>query len=453
MTSESPIQLRPSGQMTNGLTSSQQLAFDLSSLDGANALVIPRVRFLLEGPLDRDLLARCVDELVARNGVLGSRFVERDGRVQQVMPTTRRSVELELVSFEGLDDATQQARWRELVARHTEAFDLEREPMLRAALVALGPERHVLLLVIHHIAFDRGSIPGMLAQLEAGYRALGDDDDWPEPPLQYIDLAAHLDEIARSKIGEQQRAHWDALLARGKPLELPVDLSREPFDARRAAHPRGVAITASTLVDKPIDAALYETLGRLGQGERASTYMVLLAGWTAMLRRLCPQDQLTYQTTYSLRGKPGARDLIGYVGNPILVGVDATGSPSYRELLVRTRNAVLAAWSHGDAPILARAPHGLRRVNFNFVPGVESSFDPEPFAPGITITQLRTPPELAGITNIPWDLHLWLHAGHDRMVLRLAYALELFCEATAADLLDRFIQTLREMCDDPDAHP
>ena len=447
MTSESPIPLRPSGQMTSGLTQSQQLAYDLTTQGPANALVIPRVRFLFEGPLDRELLARCLDELVASNGVLGSRFAEHDGRLRQFLPTTRRSFELEHVSFE--DD--REDRWHELVERLAAPFDLDRGPVIRGALVALAPERHVLVLAIHHIAFDRGSIPGLLAQLAQGYRALAADDDWPEPPLQYIDLAVHLDELARSRIGERQREYWDGLLARAQPLALPVDRPREGFDARRDAHPRGVAITTAALVEKPIEASLYDALTRLGQGERASSYMVLLAGWTAMLQRLCGQSQLTYQTTYSLRGKPGARDLIGYVGNPILVGVDAAGTPSHRELLVRTRNAVLAAWSHGDAPIIARVPHGLRRINFNFVPGVESSFEPEAFAPGITITQLRTPPALAGVTDIPWDLHLWLHAGHDRMVLRLAYARELFEATTAAALLDRFVHTLREMCDDPDA--
>jgi non-ribosomal peptide synthetase component F len=176
---------------------------------------------------------------------------------------------------------------------------------------------------------------------------------------------------------------------------------------------------------------------------------VLLAGLTATLYRARAQNYLTYQTTYSLRGRPGTPNLIGYVGNPLLIRIAASGSPTFRELIVRTRKAVLGARDNGDVAVAETAPHGLRRINFNYVPGLESSFDKEDFAPGLSITQQRTPIDPARL-KIPWDLHLWLHDSSAQTMLRLVYLKELFEAATAQRLLNEYVAMLTRMCERPD---
>ena len=442
-------ELRPSGRVSCKITPAQQLAFDMHAGDPQNPMVLPRMRLLFEGALDRDVLARCLDDIVSRHAVLGSRFTDVGGSVHQLLPMARHSVHLDEVSFVGLPEESQQARWRELLDRVGRPFDLDSGPLARFVLVELDRDRHVLLMGAHHIAFDRGSVTGLVSDLARGYRALLSEDDWPEPELQYIDLAAYLDALEQSRFGKNQRAFWNTQLAAAKPLELPIDHSRSSLDARRDAHPRGIVPAAAAEVAAVVEHPVHGEMVALARAERASTYIVLLAAMTACLARVRRQDWLTYQTTYSLRGRPGTANMIGYVGNPILVCIEAAGVASYRELIGRTRRAVLDAWGNGEVPIANSVSHGLRRINFNYVPGVETSFDKQDFAPGLSITQLRTAIDIATV-KIPWDLHLWLYEAPDRTNLRMLYLRELFEPATAQRLLGLFVEVLSDMCKDPD---
>ncbi len=441
-------QLRPSGRTSCGLTAGQLLAYDVERDDPYCGMTTPRQRLLLEGPIDRDILARCLEEMLARHAVLGSSYVEVGGQIQQILPPSRHSFDLDFVSFEDSSEEAQQGRWRELVSEYCRPFDFGGKPVLRSVLVKLGPDRHVLMLVVHHIAWDRGSAIPFASDLKRGYRALSSGEQWPQPELQFIDLAAHLEDVEASAVGQQQRAFWDRQLAGAQPVEIPLAHSRSALEARRNAHPRGIAVGPVADLAGTVPPPLHADILKLARGERATPYFVLLAGFSATLYRFREQNFLTYQTTYSLRGKPAAQNLIGYVGNPILVCIGSGGSPTYRELIARARRAVLDAWSNSDVPVTPGAPHGLCRININYQPGAESIFDKrEDFAPGISLTRWRTP---IGNMKLPFDLQVRLAGAADHTVVGFAYRTELFDAETVQALLAKFVETLGEMCQNPD---
>jgi hypothetical protein len=442
------IKLQPCGRTSCAPTPAEAYSLDFDRLSPNNRLLLTRPRLVLEGPLDVDALHKTIEEIVARHTVLGSRFVEEGSGIVHHIATERLSVPMELVSFEQTPADQHEARWNELFADVARPFDVSKGPLLRTVLVKLGPDRHVLTFVIHHAVFDRPSMNPMIAELKAGYLALTAKTDWPAPKLQCIDLAAFIEAFAGSPMGLKQRAYWDKTLAGVQPLELPIDRPRTALDAERDAHPRGMAFRSVGEVTGKIPTPLHTEIGKFARAEKISNYVVLLSAMAAALYRARKQNDITFQSTYSMRNKPALANMIGYIGNPIVMRIDTSGNPTYKELLGRVRNMVFTSWSNADIPLIDRLPHGIRRLNFNYVPGVEGTGGTQEFAPGLTVTEMRAPMELE-LIQIPWDLHAWLYDATDRCMIRLVYAKELFEQATVQALLESWLAAVSEMCQDP----
>src|SRR5262249_24807707 len=152
------------------------------------------------------------------------------------------SYALDVIDLCACDPAEHDARLRtlssELVGR---SYDLATGPLVRAMLVILAAERHVLLVAIHHIAFDGSSVRGFCAELQRGYQAYTASDReaalaaWQRPALLVADLAHELDDLSRSPSGHAHADYWNAQLAGAQSLELPIDHSRDEVDAVRAS--------------------------------------------------------------------------------------------------------------------------------------------------------------------------------------------------------------------------
>ncbi|MDU6377610.1 MAG: condensation domain-containing protein, partial [Bradyrhizobium sp.] len=105
----------------------------------------------LRGRLDGDALQRALDELVIRHAALRTVFRQDGGEPEQII-CPPRPVELRRIIFGGDDREQQAARVRREQANLP--FDLEAGPLLRAALLALGEQDHILTVTLHHIVAD-----------------------------------------------------------------------------------------------------------------------------------------------------------------------------------------------------------------------------------------------------------------------------------------------------------
>jgi non-ribosomal peptide synthetase component F len=221
-------------------------------------------------------------------------------------------------------------------------------------------------------------------------------------------------------------------------------------DQLRDLAPRGIAAFEVGEVSVEIPTGVRASLAELGRQERATPYMVLLAGFTAMLSRATGQRDVCVQSTFSLRGRSELHGMIGFVGNALIQRVDNSGNPSFRELVRRTRQVVLASWGHGESLKIDRVDHSLRRVNFNYVPIESRAYEPVELAPGTFATRLDAPADSTQV-RIPWDLHLWLLDSRSSTTLRLLFLRQLFLPRTARTLLEGYVELLGEMADRPDA--
>ncbi|HVR07571.1 MAG TPA: amino acid adenylation domain-containing protein, partial [Thermoanaerobaculia bacterium] len=321
------------------------LLLDRLVLGGNPAYVMAGAARVLGG-WDRDRFARALTGIVARHAALRTTFVAADGDFARQVHATGS---WQLVE----QDAT---GWREaaLAGAMAEAaqrpFDLERGPLLRAAVFACTGGRRLLVLAVHHLVADFASVGVLLRDLAALYGR----DGAPGRRAGLSPAAASYGAYVRAQEaelagpeGERLRSYWHRELggADGTGRELPV-LSL-PADRPRPPVPSFGGGTRRLRLSRELG----ERLQALGSAAGATRFMTLLAGFVALLHRHGGQPQVLVGTPASGRGRPERAGLVGYLVNPVVVRGDAAGDPTFTELLGRVRQSALGAFAHQEYPL------------------------------------------------------------------------------------------------------
>ncbi|HYL06432.1 MAG TPA: condensation domain-containing protein, partial [Thermoanaerobaculia bacterium] len=390
------------------------------------------------GALDVGRLRRAVTALVERHAALRTAF-EPDGAA--AVRVVRREAAFELVE----EDAAgwSEARLEERLAEHAHRpFDLERGPLLRVALLRRpehSPDARLMVLAVHHLAADFGSLEVLLRELAALYRG----EALPPAPASYEDFVRREAELLASGAGDRLAAWWRAALPPGAPpLELPADRPRPPLPSFRG----GARVMR-------LSPELTARLAALGRHAGTTPFMTLLAGFMALLHRASGQAELRIGVPHAGRNDPELAGLVGYLANPVVVRGDLAGDPTFGELLTQVRETAIAAFAHHAYPfpllaeqlgerrdpsrppvfqamcVLYRERGPGRRGLGGFALGVPgSSLD----LGGMTLESVRLPRRAAQV-----DVTLLAAEIDGELTCALQYNGDLFDAATAERLLGR----------------
>ncbi|MFF7591665.1 condensation domain-containing protein [Kitasatospora purpeofusca] len=288
----------------------------------------------LRGPLDRDALAAALTGLTDRHHILRTRYGHQDDRPHQE-PAPPAPVPLPV------RDATPEEAAALLPAEAARPFDLAAGPALRALLLRHTPDDHTLLLTIHHIAVDGGSLPVLAEELGALYAAAaeGRPAGLPEPELQYADYA-HWERARDDRLADAAAARAARLTGAGPlPLLRPV--------------PPGTPERRAVLHSAPLTADTMDGLRRLGARHGATAFTVVLAAAFAALRAATGGSDLVLGCAGGHRARPELRRLIGLQVNTLPVRArlpEPDGDPAFTELLAVVRTALLDAQEHHEVP-------------------------------------------------------------------------------------------------------
>jgi amino acid adenylation domain-containing protein len=320
------------------LSYAQQRLWFLHQLDGPSPTYNIPTALRLTGTVDVAALDAALQDLVARHESLRTVIgTDDDGPFQVVR--TDATVPLTVV------DTTDPRREAARAALHT--FDLAREIPVRAWLLRAGADEHVVLLVIHHIAGDGWSLRQITEDLVEAYRAraAGHAPDRAPLPVQYADFTLWQQELLGSEddpdslIG-RQLAHWTRTLA-GLPDELVLH-GRRPRP-ELPSH-RGEVLPFE------IPAELHAAIARLAAAGHATPFMVIQAALAVVLQRAGAGDDLPIGTIVAGRTDDALARQVGFFVNTLVLRTDASGSPSFTDLVHRVRETDLAAYSHQDLP-------------------------------------------------------------------------------------------------------
>jgi NRPS condensation-like uncharacterized protein len=292
----------------------------------------------LNGALDVGTLQRAWDAALARHEALRTTFRDSSGMPVQVIQDEPGPHPLLVTSVEQLPPREREPAARALIAELARApIDLAAGPLVLTRLVRLSPERHVLAVVMHHIAADGWSFRILFDELSADYEALrGGGQEAGDPPIQYADFAIWQLEHAEADGYAEAERFWRAELGDApSELSLPAD---EPYPARQA-------FTAAS-IDTKIDAALAAALRQAASQQGATLFAVLLAAYAVLLSRLTGRDDLLIGVPMAARTRPETESVVGVFMNTVTIRVRIDQETSLGELVrsVHTATARALAW-------------------------------------------------------------------------------------------------------------
>jgi amino acid adenylation domain-containing protein len=320
----------------------QQLWFIDEFHHGLPAHNVPHQLGLI-GALDLAALRRALDELVARHAALRTRMPADDTGSPTAVVDPPGPVRLELADYAGRsrDEAARQlAEFAAALALRP--FQLAAGWPLRTALVRLSQREHALILVVHQLAFDEVSFAVLTRDLAALYEAevAGRPPARPAAaPVTFAEVTlAERDRLQGETLAGLER-FWKDTLAGFEASRFPTDRPRPVL----ASHDGAVeAIT--------IEIAVLDGLRKLAAQEASTLATTLLAGIYALLYRYTGQSDLVVGTAAANRDRPELAGLIGFVEASLPIRTDASGDPSFTELLARATDATRSATEHQDLP-------------------------------------------------------------------------------------------------------
>jgi len=431
------------------LSYAQQQLWIVGQLAGPSAVYNSPLALRLSGPLDRAALHAAFRDVVGRHESLRTVFPVIGGEaVQRVVPADE--IDLPLVWSEAGP-----GRVMELVAEAAGyVFDLATEIPVRVRGFVVGPEEHVLVVLMHHIACDGWSVAPFSRDLVTAYaaRATGTAPAWAPLPVQYADYTLWQRDLLGaendpgSMIARQARA-WRTALA-GAPEELALSFAR-PRPA--VAGQRGAEVPVA------IGAHLHARVEELARLAGVTPFMVVQAALAVLLSKLGGGPDIPLGTVVGGRGDEALNDLVGFLVNTLVLRTDVSGDPSVRELLARIRETDLAAFENQDLPferlveILApprvAGRHPLFQVMLSFNSNAAASFA----LPGLRVDEV----ELAPLESAKFDLNFLLGgryrpdgtpAGIEGVIV---YATDLFDHDTVQALAGQLDGVLEQLTTDP----
>ncbi|HYG63154.1 MAG TPA: amino acid adenylation domain-containing protein, partial [Thermoanaerobaculia bacterium] len=291
-----------------------------------------------ETDLHAEALLAALLRLAERHGALRASFHEVDGEVVQRI-RERPEVDFQVVDAAGWSGRSLAERLGDEAWR---PFDLTAGPLLRLRLFTRPAGPSVLLLAVHHIVADFGSLAVMSRELGALYRQETGGPAAALPPLalRYADFVRWQEERLSGPRGRILWDYWRHRLAGPPPdLDLPADRLRPPVQTYRGGA-RALGLPR----------ALAEGARSLARDQGSTLFATLLALWQAQLGRYAGQEDFTVGSPMAGRGAPELQGLVGYFVNPVALRAGLAGEPTVAELVARTGRTAVEALEHSDWP-------------------------------------------------------------------------------------------------------
>lgn len=429
-TSYSPI-TKVSEKEHYPVSSAQKRLLILNELVGAGTAYNMPFVLQLTGQLDRARLQQAFNTLIRRHEAFRTsfRFVEGE-LMQMVHPDVSFSVQ-ELEAPENPDHMA------EMIERFVEPFSLQKAPLMRVGLANMGEDRHILIIDIHHIVSDGGSIRLLVEELNLLYS--GQELDDSPSRIEYKDYAAWQTEMFQSESYAKQEQYWLERLAGELPtLNLPADYPRPQIQSFE-----GDAL--SIAIDGKLSSRIVGAAAQTG----TTLYMFLLAAYNILLSKYANQEDIIVGTPTSGRLQKELDGVMGMFVNTLAVRNQPEGSKRFIDFLGEVKEHSLQAFEHQ----MVQYEDLLERLNVRRDASRNPLFDTMFAVDNVGVGELRLgelliePYEFDNGTS-KFDLMVTAAEEEAHIRLDVEYARKLFLKDTVERMMAHYVQILENVTRD-----
>ncbi len=318
------------------LSFSQERLWFIDRFEGSVRYHVPTV-LRLKGTLNIDALTFALQNIINRHEVLRSVIFEEEDQAYQKVKDSDKW-ELSIVDGSSFDSPSLQKYIQQSIS---EPFDLSNDYMLRASLITLQPDEHILVTTLHHIASDAWSKSILVKEVAELYNSFEEGRSANLKPLavQYADYAIWQRTNLTGEIFDKKLAYWKNKLDNVKTLQLPTDYKRPAVWSDNGASQ-----------EFTIEKELSQQLTSLSQKHGATLFMTLLAAFKVLLHRYSGQNDICVGTPIAGRQQAEIENLIGFFINTLALRSDVVGNNTFTELLSQVKSTTLAAYDHQEVP-------------------------------------------------------------------------------------------------------
>jgi amino acid adenylation domain-containing protein len=402
----------------------------------------------LRGRLNIAALVTGLRQVVERHEILRTNYGVREGDAYGFI-NNHPPISIPVEDWTRISPEERAAKQEEWIAREASLpFDLQNDQLIRARLLQVGCDEHVLVITMHHIVSDGWSKGLLLQELAALYHAsvAGQVVTLPELPIQYADYAHwHHQEVLRGEVFQAEVDYWRQHLE-GAPSMLEL-----PFDSRAGlvneSHP-------CCRHHFTYPESLKSAINDLARREGATLFMVLLAAFHVLLARFSRQLDVVTGTPSSGRTYLETEGLIGVFLNALAIRSNLNGNPRFLDVLKQVKATTLGAFAHQSVPfeklVEILQPQRMLKQNplFQVVFIIEN--DPVPSCPP---GQLQFEGLKIDKENSSTPYHLTLYTGEDACGLTGAfeYRTDTFFPETIHRMAEHFEHLLWSIAQNPGA--
>lgn len=393
----------------------------------------------INGDVSHEALGRAINEIIRRHETFRTTFAESETGPLQLI-SKKLEIEFPVVD---LSQASHDEINEYIHQYSVKPFDLERGPLVRAALIRRGDIQSTLLLNFHHIILDHISIVQFADELEKIYESHvgGKKSPLVEPELQYADYAHWQNEWQSHQKLEPKLTFWNDLLkGRSEYLDIPTDYKRPSVQAMKGREYN--LWFPSSLLDK---------LKQLSRSESVSMFITLLSGFSAILSRYTAQDEISVGTPFANRGnQPELEKVMGCFINTVPIFTDLHGDPSFREVLARVRKVVFSTNAHQEVPfeMIVESIQPKRDTSFNPLFQVAFTFQEPPMQINLSGCEVKS--QCLHNDAAKFDILAWLWEAEDGIRGLLEYNTELFDSETIERFASHYQVLLESAVENPD---
>jgi len=422
------------------LSFSQERLWFIDRLEGSVQYHLPAV-LRLKGSLDQEALDKTLRTIINRHEVLRTAILEHEGQgYQYIMPAGNWSLgtKEDLVA----DETSLTSYIGELI---TKPFDLSTDYMLRADLIRLGEEDHILAVTMHHIASDGWSTSILVKEVVALYEGYLSKRpvDFPSLEIQYADYAIWQRSYIQSEVLDEKLAYWKEKLAGVSPLELPIDYNRPAVQSSRGA-----------AVSFEIGAAIGRKVQALSHKRGVTHYMTLLSVFKVLLYRYSGQEDICVGTPVAGRNQQEIEGLIGFFINTLALRSQIQGDMSFSTLLEEVKVTTLEAYSHQEVPFERVVDAVVKDRDMSRTPlfQVEFVLQNTPEVPELKLGELTLSDQGFEQSTSKFDLTFFIKETKDGFQCLIQYNTDLYKQERILRMASHFTRLLESAVSSPEVH-